>query len=31
MGGMLLGAGSLWPIFKRFTFVEKWAVKKWVR
>ncbi len=30
VGGMLLGAGSLWPIFRRFAFVKKWAVKKWV-
>jgi hypothetical protein len=30
VGGMLLGAGSLWPIFRPFTFVKKWAGKKWV-
>jgi hypothetical protein len=28
VGGMLLGVGSLWPIFRHFAFVKKWAVKK---
>ncbi len=28
MGSMLLGADSLWPIFKCFAFVRKWAIKE---